>query len=81
MHIRCGKSEWLLELYNSEKNLKKRSVFGSYGFGKNKKASLKSGKKIDVPKEEWIVTKDTHEPLVSAEVFERVHKKENPYNL
>jgi len=38
--------------------------------GKTKKASLKSKKKISMPEDEWYVTQNTHEPLVSKEDFD-----------
>jgi len=38
--------------------------------GKSKKISPKSQKKLRIPKEEWITVKNTHEPLVSQEVFD-----------
>lgn len=38
--------------------------------GKQKKASLKSKKKISVPKEDWYITRDTHQPLITPEEFE-----------
>ena len=39
--------------------------------GKSRKVSLKSDKKVAVAKENWVVTRNTHIPLVSDEVFER----------
>lgn len=38
--------------------------------GKTKKASIKSKKKIHMPEDEWYVTLNTHEALVSKEDFE-----------
>ena len=38
--------------------------------GKTKKASLKAKKKIDVDRGQWLVTKNTHEPLVTEETFD-----------
>lgn len=40
--------------------------------GKSKKASLKSKKKVALPKEEWCITKNTHTPLITEEEFEKV---------
>lgn len=50
--------------------LKNQVYLGHTVLGKTRKASVKSKKKIDVPKEDWCITKDTHEPLVSQEDFD-----------
>ena len=39
--------------------------------GKTKSPTIKSKVKLKVPKEEWIVTENTHIPLVSEETFEK----------
>ena len=39
--------------------------------GKTKSPTIKSKVKLKVPKEEWIVTENTHFPLVSEEIFEK----------
>ncbi len=44
--------------------------------------SYKNSKKIDKPKEEWIKVENTHEPIVSQEVFDmaqRVRQQKNVY--
>lgn len=51
--------------------LKNQVYLGHTILGKFKKPSLKSKKKIALPEEEWTVHRDTHEPLVTPEVFER----------
>lgn len=48
---------------------------GHTTLGKTKKASFKSKKKILVDKDDWAVTKNTHTPLVTEEVF--LEAKEN----
>ena len=35
---------------------------------------MKSKRRIKVPKEEWIVTENCHEPIITQEMWERVHK-------
>lgn len=45
--------------------------------GKTKKISVKSKKKKALPKEEWKITRDTHEPLVSVELFEVANRNLN----
>ena len=51
--------------------LKNRVYLGDTLLGKSKKVSVKSKMKIALPKDQWVVTPETHEPLVSQEVFER----------
>lgn len=51
--------------------LKNKVYLGHTILGKSKKASLKSKKKIKLPEEEWYVTKNTHQPLVTEEQFEK----------
>ncbi len=42
---------------------------------KIRKVSYKSSKLVRNKKEDWIIVKDTHEPLVSREVFEEIQRK------
>lgn len=51
--------------------LKNKVYLGHTILGKTKKVSLKSKKKVAVPEEEWVITPNTHQPLVSDEVFEK----------
>lgn len=51
--------------------LKNRVYLGDTLLGKSKKVSVKSKMKVALPKDQWVVTPETHEPLVSLEVFER----------
>ncbi len=51
--------------------LKNTVYLGDTILGKTKKVSVKSKKKVPVPKENWYVTEDTHEPLVDEVTFER----------
>lgn len=58
--------------YTTVKRILKNPVYlGHTLLGKTKKASFKSKKKVAVPKEDWAVTKNTHQPLVSESEFER----------
>ncbi len=43
--------------------------------GKEEKLSYKSSKTALVPKEQWIVVKNTHTPILLEKTFERVQKK------
>ncbi len=51
--------------------LKNRVYLGNTILGKTRKVSVKSKKKVPVSKDDWIVTEDTHEPLVDESTFER----------
>lgn len=51
--------------------LKNPVYLGHTILGKEKKASLKSKKKVPIPQEEWCVTQNTHTPLVTQEVFDK----------
>jgi len=58
--------------YTTVKRILKNEVYlGHTVLGKSKKASIKSNKKMPIDKENWVVTKNTHEPLVSEDVFLR----------
>jgi DNA invertase Pin-like site-specific DNA recombinase len=54
--------------------LKNEVYLGHTILGKTKKASIKSKKKIPIEKKDWVVTKNTHEPLVTQEIFERAQQ-------
>lgn len=51
--------------------LKNEVYLGHTVLGKSKKVSLKSNKKVPINKEDWAVTKNTHQPLVSEDIFSR----------
>lgn len=51
--------------------LKNQVYLGHTLLGKTKKASLKSKKKVNVPQEEWHITKNTHMPLVTQVQFDK----------
>lgn len=51
--------------------LKNQVYLGHTILGKTKKASLKSKKKVSVPKENWHITENTHQALVTQEQFDR----------
>jgi len=60
--------------YTTVKRILKNQVYlGHTVLGKSRKASVKSKKKIQIPKEDWAVTENTHEPLVSKEMFQKAH--------
>lgn len=58
--------------YTTVKRILKNPVYlGHTLLGKSRKVSVKSKKKVPVPKENWSVTKNTHEPLVSQLQFDQ----------
>ena len=44
------------------------------GASVHNKRSRINGKQVKIPKEEWIIIEDTHEPLISREDFDRVQE-------
>ena len=57
-----------------KKILTNEEYIGSVVQGKERKVSYKSKKVVDVPKEEWYVVPDCHEPIIAKEDFELVQK-------
>ena len=58
--------------YTTVKRIIKNEVYlGKTILGKTRKVSLKSKKKISVPKEDWVVTEGTHIPLVDQMTFDK----------
>lgn len=54
--------------------LKKEVYIGDSVQGKSKKINYKSKKIISLPESEWIITKNTHEPIINKSDFEKVQK-------
>lgn len=62
--------------------LKDQRYVGDAVYGKGKPVTVGSRKTQPVPREEWIVVQDHHEPVVSRELFEQVNamfKKHSGY--
>ena len=58
--------------YTTVKRILKNPVYlGHTLLGKSRKASVKSKKKVPVPRDDWAVTEGTHPPLVSNALYER----------
>lgn len=58
--------------YTTVKRILRNEVYlGHTVLGKTKKVSIKSSKKVKIQKDDWAVTKNTHQPLISEELFER----------
>lgn len=56
--------------YTTVKRILKNEVYlGHTLLGKFKKVSLKSKQKVKVAKEDWAVTKNTHQPIISEDIF------------
>lgn len=51
--------------------LKNKVYLGHTILGKTKKVSVKSKKKTAIPEDEWVITENTHQALVSQEVFDK----------
>lgn len=57
--------------YTTVKRILKNPVYlGHTVLGKTKKPSVKSKKKVAVPKDDWVITRNTHEALVSQDDFD-----------
>ena len=61
--------------YTTVKRILKNPVYlGHTLLGKSKKVSVKSKKKVAVPRDNWAVTEDTHPPLVDEALFQRAQE-------
>ncbi|MBR1529004.1 MAG: recombinase family protein [Oscillospiraceae bacterium] len=47
---------------------------GKIIYGKQRSKSMKSKSKVNVPREDWIVMENCHEPIISQELWDTVHK-------
>lgn len=47
---------------------------GKLVYGKQRNKSMKSKEKVRNPKEEWIVVENCHEPIITQELWDTVHK-------
>lgn len=56
------------------KILKNETYIGNLVQGYNKKISYKSKKMVNVPKSEWIIVQNTHEPIITKEQFYKVQE-------
>ena len=54
--------------------LQNRTYLGHTMLGRTKKVSIRSDKKVSLPEDQWAITPNTHEPLVSECIFERAKK-------
>lgn len=50
---------------------------GKLVYGKQRNKSMKSKEKVRNPKEDWIVVENCHEPIITQELWDTVHKNLN----
>jgi site-specific DNA recombinase len=55
--------------------LKNQIYLGHMVQGRVKKISYKNPKLVNVPKEDWIIVENTHEPIIDSEMFYKAQKK------
>ena len=60
-----------MELQNGKVNTEEPGLPRAHNSRQNKKASLKSKKKLAVSEENWFITENTHTPLVTKEQFDQ----------
>lgn len=61
--------------YNTIKSiLKNEAYIGTLIQGRERKVSYKSKKVITAPKDEWIVIKNNHEPIIDEDIFYKAQK-------
>ncbi len=59
---------------NTVSRILKNTVYlGHLTQGKERKVSYKSNKVIMAPKEDWITVRNTHEPIIEEDTFNKVH--------
>ena len=57
--------------YTTVKRILRNTVYlGHTVLGKSYKASIKSKKKVSIPKEDWTVTENTHEALITQKLYD-----------
>ena len=57
--------------YTTVKRILRNTVYlGHTVLGKSYKASIKSKKKVSIPKEDWAVTENTHEALITQKLYD-----------
>lgn len=57
------------------------AYIGAVVGNKTKKISPKSKKRIKVPKEQWVIVENMHEPIVSKELFENVQRIKEQHKI
>ncbi len=62
------------------KILSNECYIGNLVQGKSKTANYKNSTRIQIPREDWVRVTNTHQPIVSKELFEQVQKKKKRGN-
>ena len=61
--------------YTTVKRMLKNQVYlGHTLLGKSRKVSVKSKKKVAVPQSDWVITHNTHPPLIGQTLFEQAQR-------
>ena len=68
-----GKTHWYTDTI--AKILKDETYIGNLVQGKKRHISYKNKKSVPVPKEEWIIVKNTHEPIIDMETWTTVQSR------
>ena len=63
--------EYAWNYHNIRKMLRDEKYCGHMVQGKTARISYKNKKQISKPKEEWVMVRNTHEPIVSDEIFQK----------
>ena len=57
--------------YTTVKRILRNTVYlGHTVLGRSRKVSVKSKKKVSIPKEDWAITKNTHEALITQKTYD-----------
>ena len=76
-NLNRGRKSSTYGLWNSrtiDEMLNNETYIGNITQGKRKKINYKIKKEIRIPKENWIIVENTHEPIIDKEMFDAVQK-------
>ena len=77
LKINTNKDMTIMKKWNSEmvnEILKNENYTGTLFQGKRRKLNYRVNKKINVEKENWIITENHHEPIISKKKFDKVQE-------
>ena len=77
LKINTNKDMTIMKKWNSEmvnEILKNENYTGTLFQGKRRKLNYRVNKKINVDKENWIITENHHEPIISKKKFDKVQE-------
>ena len=75
LQINTNKDVTVIKKWNPEminKILRNENYIGTLFQGKKRKLNYRVNKKINIDKENWIVTENYHEAIISKEIFDKV---------